>query len=61
MKIDRQNIYVYCLDGNVMPALEILRSYDDSKLNDNDLKFKTDIENRFRYEEDRSVYPVNGK
>ena len=60
MKINRQNIYAYCLDGNVMPALKILSSYDDSKLNDNDLKFKTDIVNRFGYEEDRSVYPVNG-
>ncbi len=60
MKIDRQNIYVYCLDGNVKPALEILRSYDDSKLNEEDLKFKSDIESRFGFEEDNSVYPANG-
>lgn len=60
MKIDKQKIYSYCLDGNVMPALAILKSYGDIKLNDEDLKFKTDIENRFGYEEDRSVYPVNG-
>lgn len=60
MKIDKQKIYVYCLDGNLMPALEILRSYDESKLNDDDLKFKTGIENRFGFEEDKSIYPLNG-
>lgn len=59
IKMDYEKIYSYCLDGNVSPALTILRSYDSEKLSEKDLKFKTDFENRFRYEEDKSGFTEN--
>ena len=59
MEINKKQIYSYCLDGNLAPALEMLSSYNNSELNAEDLKFKTDFENRFGSEEDKSDYLNN--
>jgi len=56
LEIDYQKINSYTLDGNVMPALRILESYDSDKLSAKDLKFKTLFENRYKYTIDKSDF-----
>ena len=56
VKTDYRKIYAYCLDGNIIPALNILELYDSQKLSSKDLKFKTEFENRFKYAEDKSDF-----
>lgn len=59
MEINKKQIFAYCLDGNINPALELLNSYNNAELNEEDLKFKTDFENRFGFAEDKSDYLIN--
>ncbi len=56
VKIDYKKTGAYSLDGNVTPALNILEHYDITKLSQEDLKFKTEFENRFSYKEDKSDF-----
>ncbi len=56
IKLDYNKIYSLCLDGNVTPALEIIRAADYKKLNDKDKIFKDNFESRFSKETDESDY-----
>lgn len=56
VKIDYSKIYAYCLDGNISPALNILELYNQKKLSTKDLKFKTEFENRFKIDIDKSGF-----
>jgi len=61
LKFDYRKIYSLCLDGNVKPALALLELDNTKKISTTDLKFKTDFENRFKYEADKSDYIVENK
>jgi hypothetical protein len=61
LKFDYSKIYSLCLDGNVKPALALLNSENTKKISETDLKFKTEFENRFKYEVDRSGYLAEKK
>jgi len=53
---DYTKIYSLCLDANVKPALSLIESNSTKTLSAKDTKFKTEIENRFKFAEDRSTY-----
>ena len=46
LKIDYEKIYAFCLDGNIAPALMILKKGEFEKLPARDLKFKTGCHSR---------------
>jgi hypothetical protein len=56
IKSDYGKIFAYCLDGNISPALQILRHYDSAKLSGKALDFKTEFEKRFAGNTDNSDY-----
>lgn len=56
VKIDYEKIFSYCLDGNITPALKILKLYNPGKLSAKDLKLKTEFEKRFNGNTDKSDY-----
>ncbi len=51
---DYDKIYAYCLDGKVSPVIESIAT--SKKLSTKDLKFKTEFENRFKFEKDNSDF-----
>lgn len=55
-KINYEKIYAWCLDGNVSPALKVIRTYDGKELSAKDEKFKDEFEDRFAYNKDKSNY-----
>ena len=56
VKVDYNKIFAYCLDGNITPALQILKQYDSAKLSGKVLQFKTEFEKRFNGTIDNSGY-----
>lgn len=53
IKLDYTRIFFLALDGNLKQALPLLEIGPTKKIAEKNLKFKTDFENRFRYEEDK--------
>lgn len=56
IKLDYTKIYSLALDGNPRLALPLLEVDPTKKIAKKDLKFKTDFENRFKFEEDKSDF-----
>lgn len=56
IKLDYTKIYSFALDGNPKLALPLLEVDPTKKIAGKDLKFKTDFENRFKFEEDKSDF-----
>jgi len=56
IKPDYTKIYSLSLDGNPRLALPLLEVDPTKKIAKKDLKFKTDFENRFKFEEDKSDF-----
>lgn len=56
IKLDYTKIYSLALDGNPKQALPLLEIDPTKKISAKDLKFKTNFENRFKYEEDKSDF-----
>lgn len=56
IKFDYTKIYSLALDGNPKQALPLLEIDLTKKIAQKDLKFKTDFENRFKFEEDKSDF-----
>lgn len=56
IKLDYTKIYSLALDGNPKIALPLLEVDITKKIAQKDLKFKTDFENRFKFEEDKSDF-----
>ena len=59
--LDYGKIYGLALDGNILPALDLLKSADTGKLSAKDAAFINDFKNRFAYSEDKSNYISNAK
>jgi len=56
IKLDYTKIYSLALDGNPKLALPLLEIDPAKKISQKDLKFKTNFENRFKFEEDKSDF-----
>lgn len=56
LAFDYTKIYSLCLDANVKPALSLVESNSTKTLSPKDTKFKAEIENRFKFAEDKSSY-----
>lgn len=56
IKLDYTKIYSLALDGNPKLALPLLEVDSTKKIAKKDLKFKSDFENRFKFEEDKSDF-----
>lgn len=61
IKLDYTRIYSLALDGNPKQVLPLLETDPTKKIAEKDLKFKTDFENRFKFEEDKSDFLENRK
>jgi hypothetical protein len=61
LKLDYAKIYALCLDGNVKPVISLLELDSTKKVTATDLQFKTEFENRFKYEVDKSNYLTEKK
>ncbi|MCC9064583.1 hypothetical protein [Flavobacterium piscisymbiosum] len=61
IKFDYTRIYSFALDGNPKQALPLLEVDPSKKISEKDLKFKTDFENRFKFEEDKSDFLATRK
>lgn len=56
IKLDYTKIYSLALDGNPKSALPLLEVDPTKKIAEKDLKFKTNFESRFKFEEDKSDF-----
>ncbi len=56
LKLDRQKIFAYALDGSIPEALKLLEVPDTNLLNEKDRTIKRNFENRFLYDSDRSGF-----
>jgi hypothetical protein len=56
VKLDLQEIYSRCLDGDVKTALTLLQPVDTTSLSAEDLALKTRFEKRFKFATDQSDY-----
>lgn len=56
INLDYTKIYSLALDGNPKLALPLLEIDPAKKISQKDLKFKTNFENRFKFEEDKSDF-----
>ena len=56
LEFNYTKIYSLCLDANVKSALSLVESSNIKTLSDKDAKFKAEIENRFKFDEDKSSY-----
>jgi hypothetical protein len=56
VKLDYDKIYAFALDGNPKAALSLLEIDLSKKVTQKDLKFKTDFEDRFKFDVDRSNF-----
>jgi hypothetical protein len=55
-KIDLRKFYAYCLDGDIIPALQVLDTCNTESLSEKDKKLKIDFEKRFKGKEDQSEF-----
>ncbi|WP_281323548.1 hypothetical protein [Flavobacterium aestivum] len=56
IKLDYTKIYALALDGNPKSALPLLDIDPTKKIAQKDLQFKSNFENRFKFEEDKSDF-----
>lgn len=61
IKFNYRKIYSLCLDGNVKSALALIELEDKKKLSTTEVKFKTEFENRFKYDVDQSSFMTKEK
>lgn len=61
LKLDRQKVFAYALDGKIHEALKLLEVSDTNLLGDKDRAIKRNFENRFLYDEDRSGFAETRK
>jgi len=56
VRFDYRKIFSLCLDGNVSSALTAVEIDGSKKISEKNQLFKTALENRFKYEEDKSGF-----
>lgn len=59
IKINYGKIFSNCLNGDIAPALQIMEQYESKDLSAKDLKFKTEFENRFKFNNDSSDFLIS--